>query len=209
VVFGRRREHYRQRSPLNPEWNGTFRWQEELAAFARKIVRLRGKALLLKSPWHTTFIPEIVAIFPAARFVMIFRNPVDQVRSLLAAQPKTSWCALQEHPVETLRRAAEQSADMLRRYLQTRNMVPAQNLTECTYESLVESPLAVLEAIHEHLRIPEFRSSRAEVLRRRVTGGYVRNVHPKLPAEEEAFVWTQFQPLIERGFYTPEGRGSG
>jgi hypothetical protein len=98
---------------------------------------------------------------------------------------------------------AEQSADILRRYFQTRDIIPAQNLTECTYESLVEAPLPVLEGIHEHLGIPGFQSSCAEIPRRRLAGGYVRNAHPKLSSEEETLVWTQFRPLVERGFYTP------
>jgi omega-hydroxy-beta-dihydromenaquinone-9 sulfotransferase len=202
-VFGRRGEHYRRRSPLDPAWAGASGWQHALAAFTRKIVGLRDKGLLLKSPWHTAFIPQILAVFPEARFVTIFRHPVDQVRSLLAAQAHTEWCALQEPPSASLQRAVEQSAEILRRYLETRDMIPSQNLTECTYESLVESPLAVLEKIHQRLRIPEFDSIGAKILRQGEAGRYVRNVHPKLPAEEESLVWTAFQPLVERGLYAP------
>ena len=103
-----------------------------------------------------------------------------------------------------MRRAVQESGALLRRYFETRNLIPPQNLVECTYESLVASPLAVLEEIHQRLRIPEFESVAAKLPGQGEAARYVRNVHPKLSAEEESLVWTTFQKLVERGLYAPE-----
>ena len=201
-VFRRRREHYRRRSPLDLAWEGRLRWQEALAAFTRKLVRLRGKRLLLKSPWHTAFVPEILAVFPDARFVTIFRNPVEQIRSLLAAEAHTDWCALQKQASPSLARVVDQSVALLERYFETRSAIPPNHLAECTYEALVASPRSLVAAIHERLQIPELQAFDANVAR--ADGGdYVRNVHPRLSAEDESLVWTRFRPLVDRGIYSP------
>jgi hypothetical protein len=39
------------------------------------------KPLLFKSPQHTGHVAEILTIFPEARFVTIFRNPLHQNNS--------------------------------------------------------------------------------------------------------------------------------
>jgi hypothetical protein len=203
VVFPRRREHYGQRSPLNPVWDGAAGWRQALTLFTRKLVALRGKRLVLKSPLHTIAIPEILAVFPAARFVTIFRNPIDHVRSLLASRARSEWCALQVPPADSLQSVAEQSASMVQRYFQTRDLVPAQNLVECTYESLVQNPLEVLERIHLQLKLGGFESLRTEFAHKFACKAYARNRHTRLPREEEALVWVMFQPLVECGMYAP------
>ena len=46
-----------------------------LAAFSRKLVFLHGRYPLFKSPEHTAAIPQILEVFPQAKFVTILRNP--------------------------------------------------------------------------------------------------------------------------------------
>ena len=98
VVFGDRRDHYREQCPLNPHWQGAPSWKSALALFTKKLVRLHNKPVVLKSPLHTMRIPDILEVFPKARFVTIFRHPFEQSRSTVGvARQKSIWPALQTY----------------------------------------------------------------------------------------------------------------
>lgn len=57
-----------------------------LRAFTRKLVFLHGKRVVLKSPSHMGRLKEIVAEFPRAKFVVIYRNPIHQLASVMAME---------------------------------------------------------------------------------------------------------------------------
>lgn len=110
-----------------------------LRAFTRKLVLLHRKQVLLKSPVHMARVKEILEVFPRAKFVVIFRNPLHQAGSLVAARESGNpfWCALQ-WPIRS-----ERSTPLLRqgrilsRYFEARPLIPEENLIEITFEELV------------------------------------------------------------------------
>ncbi len=201
VVFGERRDHYREQCPLNPRWQGAPRWKAALERFTRKLVWLHNQPLVLKSPLHTMRIPDILEVFPQARFVTIFRHPHEQCRSTMSvARQKSIWPALQTYRPEE-REYFEYNQRILDRYFETRNLIPSANLVEVTYESLVASPAETLRQIHEKLGLPGLQTLLERVAHDNSHREYQKNQHQELTPDERERALKLSQPLLKAGFY--------
>ena len=84
ACFPERHQEYLAQSPLNPRWTGGDRWKQALKTFTQKLTYRYNLPLVLKSPLHMMRIPEILTLFPHARFVTIFRDPIQQTQSTLS-----------------------------------------------------------------------------------------------------------------------------
>ena len=200
-VFSRRALHYLQRCPANPGWNGGPTWQAALATFTRKLVSLHDRPLVLKSPLHTMRIPDILAVFPQARFVMIIRDPRDQMRSVNSvARQAYAWPALQSE-----RQSEEHFHDfnrvMLERYFQTRQQIDPERLLEITYEDLVAAPHETLQRLHDRLKIPGLSAVLSRFDSDPAWRGYRTNTHPSLSDSDVQQLKRRFAPLFQAGYY--------
>jgi len=201
VVFGERRNHYREQCPLNPHWQGATRWKAALELLTRKLVALHNKPLVLKSPLHTMRIPDILEVFPQARFVTIFRNPQEQSRSTVGvAKQKTIWPALQTYRPEE-HEYFDYNQRIFQRYFETRQLIPQENLVEVTYEDLVASPADTLRQIHEKLNLPGLNPLLTKVAADPTHRAYQKNQHQELTAAEQERAMELYAPLRQAGFY--------
>jgi hypothetical protein len=105
---------------------------------------------------HMSRIPDILDLFPDAKFLVMFRDPVARSASLKAMHdsPGRDWCALQSAPPVNHGEALEHSAGLLDRYFADRHLVPEGNLAEIRYEDLVENVPAVLAGVYDQLGLP-------------------------------------------------------
>ena len=200
-AFPRSAHLYRQRCPANPEWDGGPAWQAALATFTRKLVSLHDRPLVLKSPLHTMRIPDILAVFPQARFVMIVRDPRDQVRSVNSvARRSTVWPALQ-----SVRQPEEQFHDfnrvLLERYFTTRHQIDPDRLLEITYEQMVAAPRETLARIHDRMNIPGLSAVLSRFDADSAWHTYRRNTHQPLTHSEVDQLKRRFAPLFQAGYY--------
>ncbi|MBD3673477.1 MAG: sulfotransferase [Planctomycetaceae bacterium] len=117
-----------------------------------------GKRLCLKNPPNTARIPQLLQLFPEARFVYIVRNPEHVFRST-----RDLWRNVTK--LLGLTKVGEQLMEqnlvlfyrlLLKSYLGHRTLIPARNLIEVKYEDLVTTPLQTLKTIYESLRIDGF-----------------------------------------------------
>ena len=201
AVFPRRVPYYQQRSPANPGWDGGPPWQAALATFTRKLVSLHDRPLVLKSPLHTMRIPDILGVFPQARFVTIVRDPRDQMRSVNSvARQAYAWPALQ-----TERQSEDQyhafNRFMLERYFQTRQQIAPSRLLEITYEDLVAAPHETLRRIHDRLNIPGLSAVLSRIDSDPAWRGYRTNTHQSLSDSDVEQMKRRFAPLFQAGYY--------
>lgn len=110
-----------------------------LRNFTGKLVSLHGKQVLFKSPGHISRVQEILEVFPRARFVTIFRNPLHQAASLLAMRKLGNdfYCALQWPPDVNYKQLFGNQRSLLHHYFESRDLISAENLVEITFEELV------------------------------------------------------------------------
>lgn len=174
-----------------------------LGEFLQKLVFLHGKQALLKSPGHTGRVKEILKVFPQAKFVTIFRNPLHQAASLRAFRESRNpfWCALQ-WPAKKKEASLQHQERLLQRYFQTRQLMPDGNLFEITFEELVTDRAGTIARICERFSLKP--PANLETLE-----ATARNARPpSLPPESWLpLIREHYKPLFDAGLYpSPEGR---
>lgn len=204
LFFPRSREKRRGEAILSraPE-EARLRFRSALAGFTRKLVLLHGRPVLLKSPAHLARIPDILAVFPEARFVAIFRDPADQLTSFrsMDAAPDGDWCALQRD-LGSERGSGYGPAAILDEYFRTCGDVQPGHLVEIRYEDLVAAPEKVVDGIYRDLGLPG-RDEICERVRADLAARprYEAGGRPPLDAESRAMLRDLYRPLYERGMY--------
>ena len=117
-----------------------------------------GKRLVLKNPMSTAQIPNLLQLFPNAKFVHIYRNPYDLYSSLKRLAGNLG-------PAHNLHHIEEDTAwnnvqeiyrKMMMRYLETRSQIPSENLFEIRFEEFEKQPLAHIQNMYRHLSLPDF-----------------------------------------------------
>ena len=124
-----------------------------LAAFSRKLVFLHGRRPLFKSPKHTAAIPQILKVFPEAKFVTILRSPFSQFQSVAALEQSQAleWATLQRPLEMSDQMRIARISSRLQRYLETRDFIPKANLVEVAYEELASNQVGTLEKVYASL----------------------------------------------------------
>jgi omega-hydroxy-beta-dihydromenaquinone-9 sulfotransferase len=170
-----------------------------LRPFLQKLIHLHGKRVLLKSPGHMGRVEEILEVFPQAKFVTIFRNPLHQTASLRAIREfgNPFWCALQ-WPMRKTTASLQTQERLLRCYFQTRQFIPAANLFETTFEELVADRSGTISRICEKFSIKPPTNFEAMEAKAR----YARP--PGLPPDSWApMIREHYKPLFDAGLYPP------
>lgn len=126
-----------------------------LRSFTKKLVLLHGKRALLKSPRHTGRLAQVLEIFPQAKFVVIYRNPVHQLASVLAMwdSGNSFWCALQWPLARSREYAMRRAQGLLRRFFRARSLMPRDRTVEITFEELVADRAGTIDRICKHLSL--------------------------------------------------------
>jgi hypothetical protein len=203
---------------LSPERAGEFfadpdalaarEWKDALRKFTRKLSALHRQPLLLKSPSHTTKVAEILSVFPEARFVTIFREPVSHFQSYRAmfGSKATGWEDLQVRPPRKDREFLEVIERQLRHYFATRSLIPTGQLVEIRHEDLLARPRETLGTI--------FESWGRTIPRELVThladpgaGSYRKNRYPPVAAGLSQSLYAAYAPLYQGGYYQPDASG--
>jgi hypothetical protein len=169
-----------------------------LRTFLRKLIYLHGKRVPLKSPGHITRVREILQVFPQAKFVAIFRNPLHQAASVknIRQSGNPFWCALQWPRAVENTFAFELYGESLREYLDSRTLIPEGSLVEITFEELVSDRARIIRKICESLALNPPRDSEK-------LNATARNARPPgVPPESWIpLIRKHYKPLFDAGLY--------
>jgi hypothetical protein len=171
-----------------------------MATFSRKLVFLHGHRPLFKSPEHTAAIPQILRVFPEAKFVMILRNPFSQFASVAAMDRSQAieWSTLQRPLEISDQMRIARLSSRLRRYLETRDLIPKTNLVEVKYQELVSDQVGTLERVYAGLGMEMPASFRDATV-----AAYQRNRHPELAPELKDRIREAYRPFVAAGLFDP------
>lgn len=129
------------------EWTGP--WLQFLKCVAHANP---GKRLVLKSPPHTGRVAHLVKLFPDAKFIHISRRPGP----LFASNMKMNKAMAATQSLESHMQAdkvmedgiIDVHNDIYAAFFRDRQMIPAGNYCQVTYEALVEKPVETMAQIY-------------------------------------------------------------
>ncbi len=160
-------------------------WKKDYL-YVLKNIALYGKKnkLLLKNPHNTGRVKELLELFPGARFIFIHRDPYTVFRSTQKLHNRMVSSQLLQHcgQTEIENIILEDNANILRKYLSERMLIPEGNLVEIGFEELENSPLETLEGIYQDLNLEGFEDARPAMLSYlESVKQYKRNTYRPLP----------------------------
>lgn len=142
------------------EWRDNY-----LGVLKKAYYHTKGKQLVLKNPVNTGRIRVLLDLFPEAKFVHICRNPYVVFKS-------TQWLHRSTVDLIGLQDITDAEIEenvllffqqMMGRFLEERDMIPAGNLVELRYEDLEQRPIEEMERIYEALGLPGWTVARERI----------------------------------------------
>jgi hypothetical protein len=159
--FPSRYEQFYERSVLHKglseveiqEWYASY---DKL--LKKALIDSGGKQLFVKNPVNTARIDKILRLYPDARFLYIYRNPVTVFYSTKRFFEKlfpTLW--LNPVPDPFIDRIIfDIYARMMQRYQEQKSLVPKGNLMELRFEDFEKNPVPELQKIYSGLLKEDF-----------------------------------------------------
>jgi omega-hydroxy-beta-dihydromenaquinone-9 sulfotransferase len=132
-------------------------WEQAYLRVLKKATRhMDGKQLLLKTPANVARISTLLTLFPQAKFIHIYRNPylvytsavhtLHSVTEMLGCQ-KIDRQTLEDNVLFFYRA-------MMQKFLDDSPHIPAGNLVSVRFETLEQTPMALLKTIYQSLNLP-------------------------------------------------------
>lgn len=132
------------------------RWLKAHLRFAKKIQSLhKGKTLVFKSPSNTARIKELLGIYPDAKFIHIVRNPLDVIPSTIHLYQKIlpEFSLQDETKIDVEAYVFDFYAQLMNKYITTKNDLHSSQLVELNYEDFVAQPIDSLIKVFNQLEI--------------------------------------------------------
>ena len=112
----------------------------------------QGRQLVLKNQDNTGKIPQLLELFPDARFIYLYRNPYDLYMSMRKFMriviPR--YCVQTPPPFDAVEdRMMALFAEMTKKYLKDKALIPADHLAEVRYESFVKQPPRTVHGLYK------------------------------------------------------------
>jgi hypothetical protein len=184
------------------------RWQYLHCHLLKKVsIHQQHKPLLIKNPVYTGYIRHLREIWPAAKFIHIYRNPY---RVFVSAQhyfnrllPELALQSYGELPIEKLiEKLILESYPFLMQQLFTDTAnLPAHQFADLCFEDLQSNPLQTLETLFQQLQLPDFATALPYLKTYLAELQDYRQNEYSLDAETIAKVEAHWHPYIQRWGY--------
>jgi hypothetical protein len=189
------------------------KWKKLYVKFVRRVtIDCGGKPLCLKNPANTARTPQLLEMFPDARFIHIYRDPFDVYPSTTRLWDRLLSCwSLQAYDPQTIREnTIHFYRELMNRYFTDRDKIPPGQLVEIRYEDLEQDPLTQLERVYFSLNLDGFHNveRRFESYLNRISG-YQKNIYASNRLESD-LVSREWRFAIEAlGYDSPKHDKTG
>lgn len=171
----------------------TTRRFERLWLYVMQLTWLHAGAgrshLLIKNPAHTARVPMVLKHFPKARFILLKREPIDSIRSLVQVKQRMSaLVGLQPLPsqITQVEETVTAHRELMQAFEASRHLIPAGQLIEVAHTDLVQQPLDVVKRIYEAFGLLSWNSAQPHICQR-IEQSSTYQAHPVIleqPAEQ-------------------------
>jgi hypothetical protein len=175
-------------------------WKKQTLYFYTKLSWSSKKQLVLKNPFHSFRIKELVEMYPHAKFIHIYRNPLDVVPStvkmwsIVGSQNTMNrlWKNPEIPDVITLLNT------LLEKIEKDKHFIPQGSYTEVRYEELEKDVIATLKKAYREIGLaftPDFEEKLSAFLIE--NKDYEKNNY-SLKKEEKELILQKLQPHFRR-----------
>jgi hypothetical protein len=152
-------------------------WKVNFKRFVnRSLINTKGIRFISKNPPHTARIPQLLELYPNAKFIYIHRNTYEVIRSTIAFYksilPATQLQSIDEKTL--ISDILWVYKELLLKYEQDKKLIPAANLIEITYADLVSKPDTEIKNIYKNLLNDDYKRVEDHVNK------YVQGINHKL-----------------------------
>ncbi len=156
-------------------------WKRDYKTLIKKACLNTGKPVFLsKNPPNTARIKLLLEMFPNAKFIHIYRNPVlvflSTMKFYTTMMPHLQFHSISEERLQEY--IIEVYKNLMHQFLYDKKLIPEKNFIELRFEDLESKPLAKIEKIYNKLDLPGFNSAKLAFERYiEATSGYKKNKH--------------------------------
>lgn len=134
-------------------------WQRDYTMLIKKaLLNTKGEQAMLKNPVNTARIAPLLEIFPKAKFIHIYRNPVVVYLSIkkffIKLMPTLYFQKIEEK--DMLEIIFDIYNKLMQDYFDTKKAIPKESLVEIKFEDFEKTPLKDLENIYKKLHLKDF-----------------------------------------------------
>lgn len=183
-------------------------WQEDYNHVLQQIALYNGtNNLVLKNPWNTPRVQELLELYPEAKFVFIHRNPYDVflstrhlMRKMISSQYLQFISMRQEED-----RVIEWGKAIYERYIAQRSMIPEGNLVEVRFDVFEQNGYAEMERIYDELNLPGWQNAKGPIADYfESVKGYKKNRFRKLRPDLEQRIKKEWKTIFDTWNYSTE-----
>jgi len=135
------------------------RWKADYVRLAKKaLINTNGSRFISKNPPHTGRVRQLLELFPNAKFIHIYRNPlvvfISTKKLIESTMPTLQFQEISAGEIEeNILWVYER---IMRAYLHDRALIPKENLVELRFEDFEKNALPELEHIYRQMNLPGF-----------------------------------------------------
>jgi hypothetical protein len=132
------------------KWKKAYYYMTQLLTFGHK-----GKQLFLKNPTTTYRIPDILEMYPNAKFIHTYRNPYKVYSSTVKFFEEVfAIYTLQTWDNERMKQDILDNYNLLYEKLEEDlHLIPKENIVHSKYEDFIKHPVKSLKNIYDKLNI--------------------------------------------------------
>jgi hypothetical protein len=125
-----------------------------------------GKQLFLKNPTTSYRIPDILEMYPNAKFIHTYRNPYKVYSSTVKFFDEViAIYTLQTWDKEKMKQDILDNYKLLyERLEQDLHLIPKDNIVHCKYEDFIRNPSESLEEIYKNLNISGWEKYKKDII---------------------------------------------
>lgn len=179
------------------------KWYQRYDQMLKKaIVNTEGENLIIKNPVNTARIDKLLKLYPDAKFLYIYRNPITvyySTKRFFQQLYPTLW--LHEVNNEFIEQMILNVYELIMEdYLKLKHLIPVENLMEVRYESFEQEPIKEMEKIYSQLlkrdfsKVKTYFESYFNTQKRHKKNSYIVNANEIAMVQER---WTKYINLYQ------------
>jgi omega-hydroxy-beta-dihydromenaquinone-9 sulfotransferase len=143
-------------SSFLPEGKERKRWAEAVRFYYRKLHFKSRKRIISKNPFNSLRIPELISLFPNARFIHIYRNPLIVVPSTIHmfSIVQKQNCLNGNGTIPTVEEITRLYDRVISEIKYSFSQIPPVCYTEIKFEEFEVDPVKSLQKIYEKFNVP-------------------------------------------------------